>query len=142
MSCPHATKEALANALVGFVGVECGVDLYQFSKEELRRAKSEASVQQVLLNAPVAQGKFVCISVQSEHRISVVQSMHGTACMQAKATRASGGWRLSLVWRMPSETASPLLWSMQAPLSVRGCTSWRAPAPQGRGKRNYAGGRL
>ena len=140
MSCPHATKEALTNALVGFVGVECGADLYQFSKEELCRAKSEASVQQVLLNAPVARGGFVCISVQS---------MHGNAaacparpCMQANATRASGGWRLFLVWRMPSETAWPLLWSMQAPLSVRGCTSWRAPAPQGRSKMNGAGGRL
>lgn len=54
----------MTNALVGFVGVECGVDLYQFSKEELRRAKSEALVQQVLLNAPVAQGRFVCISVR------------------------------------------------------------------------------
>ena len=40
-------------AFAGFVGVECGVDLYQFSKEELRRAVGEASVQQVLLNAPV-----------------------------------------------------------------------------------------
>ena len=33
--------------------MECGVDLYQFSKEELRRAMREASVQQVLVNAPV-----------------------------------------------------------------------------------------
>lgn len=65
----------------GYVGVECGVDLYQFSKEELRRAMNEASVQQVLMNAPV--GTFA-LAVQ---RI-------GTLC------RSTGhGLQLLLCWR-------------------------------------------
>ena len=48
------THSSLAGTmLAGFAAVECGAEIYQFSREELRKAKNEASVQQVLVNAPV-----------------------------------------------------------------------------------------
>lgn len=38
--------------VVGFSGVECGVEIYQYTIEELKIARENAGVEQVHINAP------------------------------------------------------------------------------------------
>ena len=38
--------------VVGFSGVECGVDIYQYAIEDLKVARETAGVEQVHINAP------------------------------------------------------------------------------------------
>lgn len=38
--------------IVGFSGVECGVDIYQYAIEDLKVARETAGVEQVHINAP------------------------------------------------------------------------------------------
>ena len=38
--------------VVGFTGVECGVDIYQYAIEDLKVARETAGIEQVHINAP------------------------------------------------------------------------------------------
>ena len=38
--------------MLGFLGVECGVDIYQYALEDLKVARETAGVEQVHINAP------------------------------------------------------------------------------------------
>ena len=42
----------MVTIVIGFSGVECGVDIYQYAIEDLKVAKETAGVEQVHINAP------------------------------------------------------------------------------------------
>ena len=42
----------MVTTVAGFLGVECGVDIYQYAIEDLKIARETAGVEQVHINAP------------------------------------------------------------------------------------------
>jgi len=45
----------MVTVVIGFSGVECGVDIYQYAIEDLKVARETAGVEQVHINAPTGE---------------------------------------------------------------------------------------
>lgn len=55
LSYLHITIVTRVIVVIGFSGVECGVDIYQYAIDDLKVARETAGVEQVHINAPTGE---------------------------------------------------------------------------------------